>query len=100
MAYREIGMMDIDQLMKGWLSGEKIRAVARSTGLDPKTVRRLIRLGQQAGLKPGDAWPDEAKLRTIQERIGRPGAVRQQGPTEEPCWRGSRRFSCGWRKTN
>src|SRR5437016_4104266 len=83
MAYREIGMMDIEQVMKRWLSGEKIRAVARSTGLDRKTVQRLIRLGQEAGLKCGDAWPDEAKLQAIRERLGRPGAAPQQGPTEQ-----------------
>ena len=83
MAYREVRMMDIDQVMRRWLSGEKIRAVARSTGLDRKTVRRLIRLGQQVGLKPGDAVPDEATLRGIRERIGRPGAAPQQGPIEQ-----------------
>ena len=82
MAYREVRMMDIDQVMRRWLAGERIRAVARSTGLDRNTVRRLIRFGQQAGLKPGDAWPDEAKLQMIRERIGRPGAAREHGPIE------------------
>ena len=83
MAYREVRMMDIDQVMRRWLAGGRIRAVARSTGLDRKTVRRLIRLGQQVGLKPGDAVPDEATLRTIRERIGRPGAAPQQSPIEQ-----------------
>ena len=53
MAYREVRMMDIDQVMRRWLAGERIRAVARSTGLDRNTVRRLIRVGQQVGLKLG-----------------------------------------------
>lgn len=83
MAYREVGMMDIDQVIRRWLSGERIRAVARSTGLDRNTVRRLIRFGQEAGLKPGDNWPDEAKLQAIQGRVGRPGGVREQGPVEQ-----------------
>src|SRR5438552_6249079 len=83
MAYREVRMMDIDQVMRRWLGGESIRAVARSTGLDRNTVRRLVRFGQQAGLKPGDSWPDELKLRKIRERIGRPGAAREQGPIEQ-----------------
>ncbi len=48
MAYREVRMMDIDQVIRRWLAGESIRAVGRSTGLDRNTVRRLIRLGQQA----------------------------------------------------
>src|SRR5213596_383530 len=83
MAYREVRMMDIDQVMRRWLAGERIRAVARSTGLDRNTVRRLIRVGQQVGLKLGAAWPDEAKLQSIRERLSRPGAAREQGPIEQ-----------------
>ena len=83
MAYREVRMMDIDQVIRRWLAGESIRAVARSTGLDRNTVRRLIRFCQQAGLKQGAGWPDEAKLRAIQQRLGRPGAVRERGPIEQ-----------------
>jgi hypothetical protein len=75
-------MMDIDQVVRRWLAGESIRAVGRSTGLDQNTVRRLIRLGQQVGLKR-DAWPDEGKLQSIRERLGRPGAVSEQGPIEK-----------------
>src|SRR5262249_14684947 len=70
MAYREVRMIDIDQVIRRWLAGERIRAVARTTGLDRNTVRRLIRLGQQVGLKLGDA-PDEAKLQQIRQRMGR-----------------------------
>jgi hypothetical protein len=33
MAYREVRMMDIDQVMRRWLVGEGIRAIGRSTGL-------------------------------------------------------------------
>ena len=79
MAYREVRMMDIDQAIRRWLAGERIRAIARSTGLDRNTVRRLIRLGQQVGLRPGDVWPDEAKLQQIRERMGRPGAAPRSG---------------------
>ncbi len=57
MAYREVRMMDIDQVIRRWLAREGIRAIARSTGIDRNTVRKLIRFGQQVGLKPGDAWP-------------------------------------------
>ena len=47
MAYREVRMMDIDQVMRRWLAGESIRAVARSRDQQAWTGRRLIRLGQQ-----------------------------------------------------
>ena len=32
MAYREVRMMYIDQVIRRWLADEKIRAIARSTG--------------------------------------------------------------------
>lgn len=67
----------IDQVIRQWLANQRIRAIARSTGLDRNTVRRLIRLGQQVGLKPGDNWPDEAK------RVGRPGAAGERGPIKQ-----------------
>ena len=76
-------MMDIDQVMKRWLAGESIRAVSRSTSVDRKTVQRLVRLGQQAGLRLGDAFPDAEKLETIRVGLGRPGAAREQGPIEQ-----------------
>ena len=100
MAYREVRMMDIEQVMRRWLSGEKIRAIARSTGLDRNTVRRVIRLGQETGLKTGDVWPEEAKLQRIRERLGRPGAPRQQGRLSKHCWRGNLRLSRGSKKKN
>src|SRR6476660_8827521 len=77
MAYLEARMMDIDQVIRRWLAGESIRAVARSTGLDRNTVRRLIRFSEQAGVKPGDSWPDADKLQKICARMGQPGAARE-----------------------
>ena len=84
MAYREVRMMDIDQVIRRWIAGESIRAVARSTGLDRNTVRRLIRLSEQAGVKPGDSWPDADKLKNI---------CKDESSTH--CWLGNRRLRAG-----
>lgn len=83
MAYREVRMIDIERVMRRWLAGESIRAVSRSTSVDRKTVQRMVRLGQQDGLRPGDAFPDAGKLETIRVGLGRPGAAREQGPIEQ-----------------
>jgi hypothetical protein len=48
MAYREVSVMDIDQVIRRWLTGEKIRAIARSTGTDRNTVRRIVRCAEEA----------------------------------------------------
>ena len=59
MAYREVRVMDIEQVIRRWTAGEGIRAIARATGLDRNTVRRLIRLAEKTGLKAGDAATEE-----------------------------------------
>jgi len=43
MAYREVRGMDIDQVIRRWMAGERIRAIARATGTDRNTVRRIVR---------------------------------------------------------
>ena len=73
MAYREMGMMDIDQVMRRWMVGEGIRAIGRSTGLDRNTVRRIVRLAEEAGIRRDTPWPDEGKLQAI-----------RQGPRSSP----------------
>jgi len=68
-------MMDIDQVMRRWLVGEGIRAIGRSTGLDRNTVRRIVRLAEEAGIRRDMPWPDEGKLQAIRQGMGRPGAA-------------------------
>ena len=73
MAYREVRVMDIEQVIRRWTAGEAIRAIARTTGLDRNTVRRLIRLAEKTGLKAGNT-PTEEHLQVIRKGIGQPGA--------------------------
>jgi transposase-like protein len=66
--------MDTDQVIRRWLAGAKIRAIARSTGLDRSTIRRIVRSAEEVGIRR-DTWPDEDKLEAIRQRMGRPGAT-------------------------
>jgi transposase len=75
MAYREVRRMDIDQIIRRWLAGEKIRAIARSTGADRNTVRRIVRFAEKEGIGRETPWPDEGKLQVIRQRMGRPGTA-------------------------
>jgi transposase len=83
MAYREVGVMDIDQVIRRWLAGEKIRAIARSAGLDRNTIRRIVRCAEQVGVQRETPWPDENKLQAIRQHIGRPGATLAAGQVEQ-----------------
>ena len=76
MAYREVRVMDIEQVIRRWTAGEAIRAIARTTGLDRNTVRRLIRLAEKTGLKAGNT-PTEEHLQVIRKGIGQPGASKK-----------------------
>jgi transposase len=83
MAYREVRMVDIDQVIRRWLTGQKIRAIARSTGSDRNTVRRIVRFAEEAGVRGDTPWPEEGKLQAIQQRMGRPGTTVAGGEAEE-----------------
>ena len=82
MAYREVGAMDIDQVIRRWMAGEKIRAIARLTGLDRNTIRRIVRSAEKVGVRREAPWPDASKLQAIRQRIGRPGVTVATGETE------------------
>jgi transposase len=83
MAYREVGIVDTDQVIRRWLAGEKIRAIARSTGLDRNTIRRIVRAAEEVGVQRETPWPDDDKLQAIRQRIGRPGATVTAGQAEQ-----------------
>ena len=46
MAYREVGMIEIKEVLRLWLAGRGKKPIARQLGLDPKTVRRYIRAAE------------------------------------------------------
>jgi transposase len=76
MGYREVGIMEYREVVRRWLGGEGVRAIARATGLDRKTVRPYIAAAEALGLKRGDALPEESHLGEI--------AARARGPRETP----------------
>jgi transposase len=51
-----------------WLAGDGIRAIARATGLDRKTIRPFLKAATDLGLKPGSPWPDEATVSPLQSK--------------------------------
>ena len=96
MAYREVRGMDIDQIIRRWLAGEKIRGIARSTGADRNTVRRIVRIADKEGIGRETPWPDEGKLQVIRQRMGRPGVAVAVSESEQLL---KPRFELGWKKT-
>lgn len=50
MAFRELTMMDVRELLRRWQSGQSIRSIARGSRVDRKTVRRYLAAVQTLGV--------------------------------------------------
>jgi DNA-binding NarL/FixJ family response regulator len=50
MTYREVGMVEVKEVLLLWLAGRSKKAIARQVGLDPKTVRSYVAAAEAAGL--------------------------------------------------
>ena len=50
MAFREVAMFEVREVLRLWLGGEGVRAVARLSRVDRKTVRRYVDAAIEAGV--------------------------------------------------
>lgn len=82
MAYREVRVMDIEQVIRRWTAGDSIRSIAGATKLARNTVRRVIRLAQLQGLGIGEIVRDE-HVETIRNQMARPGTPVQTSAAVE-----------------
>jgi transposase len=80
MAYKEHGMWEVLEVLRRVHRGEKQRAVARTTGRTPKTIRRYLKAAEARGWRPGEREPDEALAAGVLARL-RPGP-RDRSPGE------------------
>ena len=51
MAYREITMIEIKEVLRRWVSGIPKKRLAAQLGLDPKTVRRYVNEAENCGVR-------------------------------------------------
>ena len=57
MAFREVRVFEVREVLRLWLAGEGIRAIERLVGLDRKTVRRYVGAAEALALSAGDEEP-------------------------------------------
>lgn len=50
MAYREVHMIEVREVLRVWLGGAGLRTTAERAGVDRKTARRYVAAAQAAGL--------------------------------------------------
>jgi hypothetical protein len=85
MGYRELGMVELREIVRRWQGGEGVRAIARGTGMDRKTIAEYLRAAQAAGVQPGGVPPTDEQLTTIAaiRRPGRPSNTDAPSPELE-----------------
>jgi predicted DNA-binding transcriptional regulator YafY len=54
--FREVDVVEVREVLRGWLDGVGLRTVAARAGVDRKTARRYVQAAQEAGLTR-DAGP-------------------------------------------
>ncbi len=80
MAFRELSVVLIREILRRWAAGESLRNLAAATGADRKTVRRYVAAVQRAGLKAGNGVViDDAILDKVVAEV-LPGAPPEIGP--------------------
>ncbi len=84
MAYREMPMVLVHELIRRWQRREPLRAIAAATGVDRKTVRRYVAAARQRGVAVGGPAPAEGLLVQLQAEL-RPGGRAERGATWRVC---------------
>lgn len=82
MAYREIGMWEVLDVLRRIHRGERHRAIARVTGQSRTTVGRYESTARELGWVPGLVEPDEGLAAAVVQQL-RPGAKARPPGTSE-----------------
>jgi transposase len=50
MAFREVSVVEVREVLRAWLSGDGLRTVGERAGVDRKTARRYVQAAEEAGV--------------------------------------------------
>src|SRR5690606_7423026 len=91
MAFREVTMFEIREVVRQWLRGHGVKTIARSASADPKTVRRYVRAAESVGLGQSDGVGglDDERFLAVLEALKTP-PVRPESVGRRLCERALR----------
>jgi transposase len=69
MGYREVGLMQVVEVLRRWQAHESVRAIVRGTGIARNTVRKYLHAAERLGLRPEGPAPTDAQLLAL-ARLG------------------------------
>jgi len=81
MAFREVRMFEVREVLRLWLRGEGLRAIERLAGIDRKTVRRYVEAAVDTGLErhSGEDQLNDVFMSLVVEKV-RPHRTDGHGP--------------------
>ena len=82
--YREVRMVEITEVLRLWRDGVPKKRIAARLGLDPKTVRRYVRVADGIGLRVGGDALTDTQLRDVLLAL-HPGGGRPRGDDWDRC---------------
>ena len=90
MAYRELGVIELREVWRRYSAGDGVRAIARGTGVDRRTIAKYVAAAVAVGLSRGAAPPTDEQLAAFVRGLrgtpmGRPAALPEQlAPHQAP----------------
>jgi transposase len=78
MAFREVAVVEVREVLRAWLAGAGLRRVAERAGVDRKTARRYVEAAQAAGLAR-DGGEDQLTDELVGQVVEAVRPVRQGG---------------------
>lgn len=85
MAYRELGMVEIREVLRRWLAGDGLRAIARGTGIDRKTIAKYVRAAAGVGLQRGGPLPTDEQVAAVRHQAC-PPAIETPSDEQQALW--------------
>ncbi len=68
MAFLEVHMVQVREIIRRWQAGENKTAISRVSGVSPRTVGRYIAAAMALGVSQGGEPPPEAMLGGLLQR--------------------------------
>jgi transposase len=65
MAYRELHMIELQEVLRRFTLGDGVRAIARGAGMDRKTVAKYLRAAEALGLQRGGPLPTDEQVSAV-----------------------------------
>jgi transposase len=84
MAYREVTMVEIKEVLRLWRAGGKKKQIAKQLTMDVKTVRRYVAAAEDCGLGPGSGLLTDEQVAAVVSALS-PETGRPHGDGWERC---------------